>query len=166
MARTYQIRKDEVEKKLITYFQQQSTSNLTITLSINKIAQSIDEKKDRVFRGIKNLEKKGLLQVISTNSKIKSYKWLGDTDVSSLISKKEEILIEEMQHLFNLYREKITSLEKENALLRKQLEENDYDVISTQKLPGGIIVIYRKEARKPYKYSVDKNCNVIEAEEA
>lgn len=136
-----------------------------ITLSINKIAQFIDEKRDRVFRGIKALEKKGLLQVVSTNSKIKSYKWLGETDVSSFINKKEEMLLEEMQQLFDLYKEKITLLEKENAVLRKQLEENEYDIISTQKLPGGIVVIYRKETRKPYKYSVDKNCNVIKAQE-
>lgn len=166
MARSYQIRKDEVEKKLTTYFQQQSTENSLITLSISKIAQFIEEKRDRVFRGIKSLHKKGLLEIISTNSKVKSYKWLGDKEVpTSFISKKESILLEEIQNLFNLYREKITSLEKENDLLRKQVEENDYEVISTQKLPGGIVVIYRKENRNSFKYSIDKNGNVIETEE-
>jgi len=167
MARTYQIRKEEVEEKLITYFQQQSKSCSIVTLSITKIAQLIEEKRDRVFRCIKILAKKGLLEIISSNSKVKSYKWLGENEVSnSFINKKESNLIEEMQHLFNLYKEKIFSLEQENHNLRKQLEENEYEVISTQKLPGDIVVTYRQETRKSYKYSIDQNCNVIKAEEA
>jgi len=166
MARTYQIRKDEVENKLITYFQQQSVSNSVITLSITKIAQSISEKRDRVFRGIKGLAQKGLVQIISTNSKIKSYKWLGDKEVStSFITKKENNLIDEMTNLFNLYREKIAALEKENSLLKKQIEDIDYEVISTQKLPGGIIAIYRREVRQPCKYLIDKSGNVLETKE-
>lgn len=166
MARQYIIKKDEVEKKLTAYFQQQTISNSIITLSITNIAQTINEKRDRVFRGIKHLEKKGLLEIISTNSKIKSYKWLGDKEVSSsFINKKESNLLEEMSNLFNLYREKIEALEAENAELRNQLQENDYEIISTQKLPGGIIAIYRKELRKPCQYLIDKSGNVIDSKE-
>lgn len=166
MPRPYQIRKDEVEKKLISYFQAQAISNPVITLSIGSIAQIIEEKKDRVFRGIKYLEQKGLLDVLSTQSKIKSYRWLGSKEISSsFIARKENNLLDDLSSVFAFYRERIELLEKENAELKKQINETDYEIISTQKLPGDIIVIYRKELRKPCQYHIDQSGNVLNSNE-
>lgn len=162
MARTYEIRKNEVEKKLIQYFEQHCFNDTALTVSITKIALDIEEKKDGVFRCIKSLEKRGLLEVIATVGKIKSYRWLGSHNITaSFLEQKERDYLAAFNDLINLYKEKINSLEEQLAWYKKQQDETEYQVISTQKLPGGIVAIYRKEEVNEQKYHIDKNGNVL-----